>query len=247
MNQKTKPNRLRVGVIILGCGALLLRRLLYALAVDVKNLLPVNHPLEIALWVLTAAAAVWIVASVWKLDGSNAYEDNFQPSLMAAVGHFIAAAGILLTVLLPWGGMGRLVLLRKVLGIAAAAGLIAAGCCRRTGKCPLLLTHLAVCVFFVVHMLGNYGIWCSNPQLQDYWLDLSASALTALFAFYEAAFDAGMGRRRMQLATGLLAAYLGFGALSGSGTPILYFGCAVWALTDLCSLTPRPKGQEDAA
>ena len=95
-------------------------------------------------------------------------------------------------------------------------------------------------------MLGNYGIWCSNPQLQDYWLDLSASALMALFAFYEAAFDVGLGRRRMQLATGLMAAYLGCAALSGSGYLILYFGCAVWALTNLCSLTPKPK-QENAA
>ena len=60
------------------------------------------------------------------------------------------------------------------------------------------------------------------------------------------AFDAGMGRRRMQLATGLMAAYLGYAALSGSGYLILYFGCAVWALTDLCSLTPKPK-QENAA
>jgi len=205
-----------------------------------------ESPLEIVLWVLTAIAAAWIIASVWKLDGSAKYEDNFRPSLMAAVGHYIAAAGILLTVLLPWWMEGRLLLLRRVLGAASAVGLIVAGRCRRAGKCPLFLTHLAVCAFFVVHMLGNYGIWCSNPQLQDCWLDLSASALMALFAFYEAAFDVGLGRRRMQLATGLMAAYLGCAALSGSGYLILYFGCAVWALTDLCSLTPKPK-QENAA
>ena len=246
MKQTCKQNRLPIVTVVLGCCALILRRALYAVAVDVKNLLPVNHPLEIVLWVLTAIAAAWIIASVWKLDGSAKYEDNFQPSLMAAVGHYIAAAGILLTVLLPWWMEGRLLLLRRVLGAASAVGLIVAGRCRRAGKCPLFLTHLAVCAFFVVHMLGNYGIWCSNPQLQDCWLDLSASALMALFAFYEAAFDVGLGRRRMQLATGLMAAYLGCAALSGSGYLILYFGCAVWALTDLCSLTPKPK-QENAA
>ena len=101
MKQKSKQNRLSIGVIVLGCCALVLRRLLYGVAVDVKNLLPVNHPLEIALWVLSAGANLWIIASVWKLDGSPKYEDNFQPSLTAAVGHYIAAAGILLTVLLP--------------------------------------------------------------------------------------------------------------------------------------------------
>ena len=100
MKQTCKQNRLPIVTVVLGCCALILRRVLYAVAVDVKNLLPVNHPLEIVLWVLTAIAAAWIIASVWKLDGSAKYEDNFQPSLMAAVGHYIAAAGILLTVLL---------------------------------------------------------------------------------------------------------------------------------------------------
>ena len=115
MKQTYKQNRLPIVTVVLGCCALILRRVLYAVAVDVKNLLPVNHPLEIVLWVLTAIAAAWIIASVWKLDGSAKYEDNFQPSLMAAVGHYIAAAGILLTVLLPWWMEGRLLLLRRVL------------------------------------------------------------------------------------------------------------------------------------
>ena len=69
MKQKSKQNRLSIGVIVLGCCALVLRRLLYGVAVDVKNLLPVNHPLEIALWVLSAGANLWIVASVLKLYG----------------------------------------------------------------------------------------------------------------------------------------------------------------------------------
>ena len=46
------------------------------------------------------------------------------------------------------------------------------------------------------------------------------SIMAVLFAFYEAAFDAGMGRRRMQLATGLLTAYFGYGALSGVVEPL---------------------------
>ena len=152
MKQTCKQNRLPIVTVVLGCCALILRRVLYAVAVDVKNLLPVNHPLEIVLWVLTAIAAAWIIASVWKLDGSAKYEDNFRPSLMAAVGHYIAAAGILLTVLLPWWMEGRLLLLRRVLGAASAVGLIVAGRCRRAGKCPLFLTHLAVCALSLIHI-----------------------------------------------------------------------------------------------
>ena len=244
MKHPRKPTNLSAVAVVLGCCALLLRRLLYALALDAKNLL-VSHPLEIALWALTAAAAVWVFVSVWRLDGSAEYGDNFPPSLTAALGHYIAAAGIALTVLSPWYAIGRLVMLRRVLGTLAAVGLILAGRDKKAGKCPLFLTHLAVCVFLTVHMLGNYGSWSSNPQLQDYAFDLLGCVMAVLFAFYEASFDAGMGKRRMQLATGLLAAYSGYGALSGSAYPMLYFGCAVWAVTDLCTLTPKPKQQEE--
>ena len=224
MKQLRKPINLPALAVVFGCSALLLRRLLYALALDVRNLLT-DSPLEIALWVLTAGVIVWVVASVWRLDGSNRYKDNFEPSLTAALGHYIAAAGILLTVLLPWYNIGKLVMLRRVLGILAAVGLILGGRNRKAGTRPLFLTHLAACVFLMVHMLG--------------------CVMAVLFAFYEAAFDAGMGKRRMQLATGLLTAYFGYGALSGSAYPMLYFGCAVWAVTDLCTLTPKPKKEEE--
>ena len=147
--------------------------------------------------------------------------------------------------LLPWYNIGKLVMLRRVLGILAAVGLILGGRNRKAGTRPLFLTHLAACVFLMVHMLGNYGVWSSNPQLQDYAFDMLGCVMAVLFAFYEAAFDAGMGRRRMQLATGLLTAYFGYGALSGSAYPMLYFGCAVWAVTDLCTLTPKPKKEEE--
>ena len=44
MKQTCKQNRLPIVTVVLGCCALILRRVLYAVAVDVKNLLPVNHP-----------------------------------------------------------------------------------------------------------------------------------------------------------------------------------------------------------
>lgn len=245
MKKLCRKANLPILTVAVGCVILILRALLYAVAVDVKNLLPWGHPLEITLWVVFAAAAVWIIASVWKLDGSNEYEDNFQPSALAAVGHYIAAAGILLTVLLSWYSAGRMIAVRKVLGILAAAGLILAGIAKQKGKPPVFLTHLAVCVFLVLHMLGNYNVWSSNPQLQDWVFDLFACVALVLFAFYEASFDAGMGRRRMQLGSGLLAVLCCVAALSGSGYIILYFGCAMWALTDLCALCPKPKRTEN--
>ena len=244
MKNKSNAANLPTIAVVLGCIALVLRRMLYAVATDARGLLRANHPLEIALWVLTALTVVWAIVSVWKLDGSAKYADNFRPSVVASLGHYIAAAGILVTVLLPWYSYGKLIAARRIFGILAAVGLILAGRDKKTGKCPLFLTHLAVCVFLGLHVLGNYGIWSSNPQLQDSFFDLLGGVMAVLFAFYEAAFDAGMGKRRMQLAAGLLTAYFGYGALSGSAYPMLYFGCAVWAVTDLCALKPIPKETE---
>lgn len=244
MKNLLKSKNLPILTAALGGIGLVLRRILYAVAVDQKNLLSMGHPLEILLWLVTLAAVVLIVVSVWKLDGSNRYADNFQPSLAAAAGHFAAAAGILLTVLFSRESVsGAMYNGWKVLGILSALALVLAGIGRMKGKRPLFLYHMVVCVFLVFHMLGLYQAWSSNPQLQDYAFDLFGCSALTLFAFYEAAFDVGSGKRRMHLATGLLAVYFSCVALSGSQYPLLYLAGAAWAATDLCTLTPVPKRQ----
>lgn len=247
MNKLLNPKNLPVLTVGLGVIGLGLRWLLYAVASDAKNLLPLNHPLEILLWLVTVAAVALIVFTVWKLEGSNRYADNFSASVMAAAGHFVAAAGILLTVLLTDMDSSRfLVKIWKLLGILSAPALVLAGLSRMQGKCPVFLTHMVVCLFFVLHILNNYQLWSGNPQLQDYFFSLFGCAALMLFAFYQAAFEVGSGKRRMQLATGLLAVYSCCVALSGSGYPMLYFGGAVWAFTDLCALKPVPRRQRPA-
>lgn len=231
-----------------GCGAVgfLLRWMLYAFAVDQKNLLPVMHPLEVLLWLLTAAVVVRIVLSVRKLDGSNRFVDNFRPSVTAAAGHVLAAAGILLTMLLNEPGMGgALGRLWTFFGWVSVPCMVLAGVCRMQGKRPFFLLHMAACLFLVFHIVNHYQAWSGNPQLQDYVFHLFGCAVLMLFAFYQASFDVGSGRRRMQLATGLLAVYLCCVALSAGDYPFLYVGGIAWAMTDLCPLkalprTPRP-------
>lgn len=240
-----KPKNLPLLTVVLGFMGFGLRWLLYMVSVDVKNLLPMNHPLEIALWLVTAAALALIAAGVWKLDGSRRYGDNFKASPAAGMGHLAAAAGILLTALFsPESTQGALYGLWKGLGFLAAAALAVAGVCRAQGKRPQFLTHMTACVFLLIHLVGNYRHWSGNPQLQDYVFDLFGCVALMLFAYYEASFDVGAGKRRMQLAAGLAAVYLGCVALSGSQYPLLYLGGAVWAVTDLCTLNPVPRREK---
>ncbi len=152
-------------VAILGVLGCLLRGALYRLCLDGKGLLPANHPLELALWALTLTALALIFLSVWKLDGSNRYPDNFSPSFPGAAGHILAAAGILLTVLLKRPRMsGVLGGLWQAVGLICVPCLAAAGFARLRGKRPFFLLHMAPCLFLVFHIVNHYRLSSGNPQ-----------------------------------------------------------------------------------
>lgn len=226
--------------IVTLCGGigLLLRLQLYAVAVDGKNLLIPGHPLELLLLGLTAAVMAFIVIAAWPLYGSLRYSDNFPASKAGAVGGAAAAVGAGLTVLLADAQPGKLFLLWKLLGLLSALCLGLTAYCRLQGKRPHFLLHGAVSVFWLTHMICHYQRWSVNPQLQDYLYPLLASVALLMFSYYQTAFDVGSGKRRTLLAVGLAGAYFGIVSLSGSDTPLLYGGFAIWALTNLCSLTP---------
>lgn len=226
----------------LGGIALVLRKLLYIFAVDEKGLLITHHPLETLLTIVSAAALLYIVASVWMLDGSNRYRDNFSADAASALGHVAAAAGIVLTMMTRQPMMANyLGRIWKLLGFVAPVCLLLAGYARLQGKRPFFVLHLLPCIFLVFHIVNHYQHWSGNPQFQDYLFTLFGTMALMFFAFYNAAFDVGSGRRRMQLGMGLVAVYLCMAELAQSLYPWLYLGAIVWILTSLCSLTPVPK------
>lgn len=246
MKKLWNPNRLPAVTAVLGAAGLILRRMLYAFGTDAKNLLVPHHPLAVALWVLTFAAMALIIAAVWKLDGSNRYVDNFSPSMPSAVGHILAAAGILLTVLLKDPMMpGLLGKIWKVLGFLSAPCLVLAGYARMQGKRPFFLLHMVACLFLVFHIVDHYRVWSGNPQVLDYVFALLGTMALMFFGFYTAAFDVGSGRRRMQLGMGLAAVYLCTVTLLDSGYFFLYLGGIAWVLTGLCTLNPKPRQPEE--
>lgn len=247
MKRLLRPNHLPIVTAGLGGIALVLRRLLYLFAMDEKGLLVSGHPLEFALIAVTGIALGYILITVWKLDGSNDYADNFRASIPAAVGHVLTASGMAVTVLFNGPVMqGYLGTAWRVLGFAAPVCLLLAGFARMGGRKPFFLLHLVPTVFLMVHIINHYQVWCGNPQLQDYVYTLFGTMALTLFAFYHAAFSVGLGKRRMQMGTGLAAAYLCMAELAVSQYPYLYLGCIVWALTDLCSPYPQPKQAEEA-
>ena len=242
MKKRFKPTNLPALTAIFGLTGLILRWCLYRFCLDEKFLIPAGHPMEILLYLFTAGVVIFLIAAIWKLDGSNKYQDNFAPSFPAAVGHILAAAGILLTVLLNEpnleGGIGQW---WEFLGILAPICLVVAGFARLQGKRPFFALHLAPCLFLVFHIVNQFRIWSSDPQIQDYVFTLLGTIALMFFCFYTAAFDVGSGRRRMHLGMGLVGAYLCMVNIATTEYLFLYVGITAWALTDLCTFTPKPK------
>lgn len=244
MKNLLKPTNLPILTAGMGGLALVLRKLLYALAVDEKGLLPVNHPLEVVLGILSFGALLYIAISCWRLGGSNRYRDNFRADPKAALGHAAAAAGIVLTLMTRPPMMANyLGDLWKVLGYIAPVCLLLAGFAQLQGRRPFFVLHLIPCLFLVFHIINHYQYWSGNPQFQDYVFTLFGSMALMFFAFYHVTFDVGSGNRRMHLGMGLAAVYLCMAELAQTLYPWLYMGGIIWVLTSLCTLKPVPKAK----
>lgn len=245
MKKRKSAVGLPVIMLLSGIVAMLLRRQLYLTAVDTRGLLLRGTIPEILLLVLTAAAACILFLALKKDRGNNSYEDNYPASIPAALGHVGAATGILLLVRGGHPGMtGYLAQLWQILGLAAPVCLILAGILRSIGKKPFFLLHVVPSLFLLVHVVGNYQLWSSNPQMQDYLFALLAAISLILFAHHTAAFEAGLGNRKKILAAGLAAVYLCLAELGWTDYPGLYFGGLLWALTGICAINPAEKESE---
>ena len=233
MKNKTLP------AIVLAAGLFgaALRWLLYALTTDSKNLIPLGNPLEILLWIVTAAVAVLVCLRIIPLRNAENHPDRFCRSLPAALGSLAAALGIGVTTLQGQANVtGTLSLVWTVLGFSAAAALAVVSYCRFRGREPFFGMHTLVCIFFAIHLVISYRGWSSNPQLMDYVFSLFASLGMMLFAFYHSCLEAGMAKLRLLPLAGLLTAYCCLVALSGTNNFLLYLGGALWSLTNLYRL-----------
>ena len=236
---KLSKIRLPLTVACLGAAACMLRFCLYLLGTDEKGLLISGHPLEICLCVVTAAAAALIILRTRKQTGSCSYADNFPASVLSAAGCLLLAAGICLSVMANRIVFLPLERIRNLIGLLCLPALVFVAVCRRKGRRPGFAAHAVVCLYLALYTTSFYSQWSRHPQLQDSFFPMMGCIFLALFAYYQTAFDADMGSRRMQLATGLSAVFCCIAATVRSGAAIpLYLTGALWALTNLCTLTP---------
>ena len=165
---------------ILGAMGFVLRRMVYAAAVDGKNLIIAGHPVLTLLWAVTAAALALAAFGGWKAKETA---PDYGPKSAAFLGHGMVGVGILLSVWMnPVTAAGLPGLLWKILGLVSPVCMIAAGFARMRGKVPFFALYVLPCLFFAVHVIANYQIWCSNPQFTDYAFALLGSVCQLLWA-----------------------------------------------------------------
>lgn len=240
MKQVIDPKKLPLTVFLLGLLAMVLRWLVGMLAIDGRGLILPGHPVVVALWVVSAVAAVLVLISVRTLDGGRKYEANFSTSRSAAFGCGVMALCAIFTGVFS-SELAGLGLIHKALAVAAGVGMAFVAFARFRGITPNFFYHAVACVFFAIHMVSRYRPWSGDPALLEYVFEVFACVGLMLFAYHQAAFAVGMGKRRTELTLGLLTAFCCLAALPGSEYPLLYAGGGVWTVTNLCSLTPPPR------
>lgn len=235
MKKFMRPSRLPLLSLVCGAGALGLHQLLYVAALDEKNLLTAGHPVEITLWLLTAALAAMTVCAVRPLKGGGDYAANFPRSITAAAGGLAFGVCIVLTVLLQPAPMaGALGEIWRWLGLLAFLMLAWAGSRRLEGRTPSFVTHLALCTFLAAHLISHYRTWSGNPELQDYVFTLLGFVALLFYTYYHTAFDVGFNRRRLMLAAGLLSMYLLTVGMLDTPYWLLHLGGIIWVWSNFC-------------
>ena len=245
MKSRLTPNKLKLlipGFSVLG---LALRLLIEAVAIDEKGLLVRAHPALLALWVLTAAAALVLVLGVRPIRGPESYQDAFPTSIPAAVAGTLAAITASQAVKAhfqagPVGAvnfMGTIAFyLTGVLMALASVAFIVTAVGRLNGWQPKFLLHVAVCIYFALKLLNLYRTWSFDPQLNDYCFQLLACIALTMTAYQLASFDLDQGSHRKLWLYGLAAVYLS--CLAAFDDPLFLVG-ALWAWTSLTSLRIR--------
>ena len=193
-------------------------------------------------WILTVGIAALLVWRTCDLKQAQKYSFNFPASVYGAAGAAAAAAGILISSMVKAFSISDLLsVLDVILGLVAAAAMLFLSHCRRKGLHPSIVFHGLVCIYLMVDLVCVYRLRSSDPQVWKYCFSVLASVAIMLSCYYDAAFAANAGNRKMHTLSHLGAVYLCLLSLPLGGNPIFYLTMAAWLFTNLCNLSPTPR------
>lgn len=247
MKKIFKPNLFPLFTLTAGAIGFGLRLWLFLGGTDSKGLLVKGHPAGIVCFVLTAITLAVIALCCRTLPPLGNYRKLFPASLIAGIGCFVAAAGILYVDIRDiMSQRDTITLITMVMGVLAAASLVVIGLFRMKGKRPFFPLHSIVTVYFMLHLVSQYRLWSSQPQLQVYFFPLLASVFLMLTTYHYTVLDTEKkGKRQAFLFCNQSAVFFCLLSLQEAAWPF-YLTMGLWLTTNLCSLKnlPAPEKEE---
>ena len=222
--------------LVLGLPAMTSLWAVFTFGSDEKNLILPFHISIPAVWLLTAAMVGGTVFLLWDLTDTKGHRNLFPDSRLAALGTLVAGLCILATVIESLTAMNEPIrILSGILKLAAGFALLHLAWCRWKNVRGSFLAWSAVTAYMLLRIMFEYRSWSVEPQLLRYLFPLLASVCMILAMYHRTAFALRMGSRKQFLFFSQVGAFCCLLALVAEPAPF-YFGMALWAMTDRCSL-----------
>lgn len=242
INSKNLPYIAIAGSIV----GLLLRLWTIGKGPDSQGLYESNLPAWLVLWLFTGGLTAAVIVAVKSLKQPGSYGENYPRSIIGMIGY--VAAGIACFVCgyqqmtgVEIGLMDRL----TAIGMLLSGGLlIILSVLRLQGKKPSFLLHGLLCLFFALRLFNRCQLWSNEPQTGVIVLPFLASMSMMLAFYHRACFDVDLGNRRQMLFWSALGTYFCILAVMSFQEIWFYGGCALWLMTNLCSLRPDRKEKQ---
>jgi len=249
MKLTKNPAILAWAELILGAAAGLLLRQLLFVQLDERGLIIPGTAMQAIVWVLSAVAAAAAVYPCLKAQLSPAGKISGMASIVMAAG-----MGTVLTETIT--GPAVLVMLHKIVLIAAAVLLLGAGIQALLHKqtvpadtepedesgdaapaAPASLLSLlpyaaaaALSVFSILQLVVCYQRWSERPQLLAYFFGVGAVLCIMVYAYGLLEREAGMACRKLTVFSGTLGIFFA-AAAAGQGEFTLFFAAAALWMT----------------
>lgn len=237
---KNKTKYLPVFTILTGLIGFALRRWLFETGVDEKGLLVASHPANALTFILTGIVLLAIYLSVRSLRKIRSHKKLYPASVLPLLGCIPAAAGVLLT---AWYELqlqhDLITTVTLVLAVLGAVSLILLGVGRMRGLRPNFLMQALLTVYMMLHLVSQYRLWSSEPQLQVYCFQLLASVCLMLCVFHGTILDTQVGSRRGFVFFNQAALFFCCMSLVGDSW-WFYLAMGLFCATNLCSLKDKP-------
>ena len=221
---------------VVGCILHLLLRLLGA---DEHGFIQTDHPIAISLFLLIVVAMAGLAVALRSTKGTPSYIHIFPTDLLGAIGHFIAAGGVLLTGILTVSSQTDLITVLGVIsGVLAAASFVYMGLCRME-KLPYNLNlYILTVPFFILNLVSQYRFWSNEPQVTRYVFVLICNIFLMFTSYYRACLFAGKNVRRVYAFFHCSCIAL-CGICSVGANRMFYLFMLLWLFLDWFSLNPQ--------